>query len=49
MGGGGWYPRPLHDAGAIAHTHAVTRANQEKGGLGGQWKAALADIAHAKF
>ena len=27
--------KPWHDACA----HAVTRANQEKGGLGGQWKA----------
>ena len=31
--------RPWHDAQAIAHTRAVTRANQEKGGLGGRRKA----------
>ena len=28
-----------HDAQAIACTCAVTRTNQEKGGLGGRWKA----------
>ena len=31
--------RLWHDARAIACTCAVTRGNQEKGGLGGQWKA----------
>ena len=30
--------RPWHDAPAIARTLAITRAN-EKGGLGGRWKA----------
>ena len=30
---------PWHDAQVIACTHAVTRTNQEKGGLGGQSKA----------
>ena len=28
--------RPWHDVWAIAHAHAVTHANQEKGGLGGR-------------
>ena len=28
--------RPWHDARAIARTRAITRANQEKGGLGGR-------------
>ena len=28
--------RPWHDARAIAHPRTVTRANQEKGGLGGR-------------
>ena len=28
--------RPCHDAHAIAPGHAVTHANQEKGGLGGR-------------
>ena len=31
--------RPWHDMWAIAHTRAVTRINQEKGGLGRRWKA----------
>ena len=31
--------RPWHDAWAIAPTPAVTHANQEKGSLGGRWKA----------
>ena len=33
------HTRPWHDVWAIARAHAVTRANQEKGGLGGRWKA----------
>ena len=33
--------RPWHDAQAIALTCTVTCANQEKGGLGGQWNAHL--------
>ena len=28
--------RPWHDTRVIAHAHAVTRANKEKGGLGGR-------------
>ena len=31
--------RPWHDARAIARARAITRANQEKGGLRGRWKA----------
>ena len=31
--------RPWHDVQAIAHTRAITCANQEKGGLRGRWKA----------
>ena len=30
------YFRPWHDAQAIARARAITRANQEKGGLGGR-------------
>ena len=38
----------------IARARAATRTNQEKGGLGGRWKApkfkaAWADIARSKF
>ena len=29
-------PRPWHDARAIARARAITRANQEKGSLGGR-------------
>ena len=32
----GRYIRPWHDARAIARARAVTRANQEKGGLRGR-------------
>ena len=31
--------RPWHDARAIAHTRAITRGNQENGGLDGRLKA----------
>ena len=47
--------RPWHNAQAIALTCAITHANQEKGGLWGQWKAhpkykaVWADIACTKF
>ena len=30
------FNRPWHDMRVIARAHAVTHANQEKGGLGGQ-------------
>ena len=50
------YIRPWHDTWVIAHTHAVSCANQEKGGLGQsrmkslpKGKVAWADIARAKF
>ena len=33
--------RPWHDVQAIACARAITRANQEKGGLAGQEKLAL--------
>ena len=33
--------RPWHDVQAIALARAITRANQEKGGLAGQEKLAL--------
>ena len=31
--------RPWHDAWVIPHAHAITHTNQDKGGLGRQWKA----------
>ena len=31
--------RPWHDSRAIAHTRAITRGNQENGGLDGRLKA----------
>ena len=33
------YIRSWHDAWAIAHARAITRTNEQKGGLGGRWKA----------
>ena len=33
--------KPWHDEQVIAQACAVTRTNQEKGGLGGWWKAYL--------